>query len=384
MDNNETAAVIEVSDDDGADDNESDSSDSSSFSDNNSYSDEQTGNTVVKFLARTLKDTLTELDLSKCHISGSAVVRLNRLLRTNTVITRLTLDQNKVGDSGVRYITATLKRTNVLVELSLRHCSVGDPGARYLGRALTKNTSLERLILDFNPFRCLGVRDVVNSLQTNETLVMLSLEGIWVGVTGVNEIVAALETNETLEELYLRSCCIDGEELRRLFDGITKSGNETLRVLRVHDFVSEMTCDKMRVISESLKTNHSIFSVGFDQGSETGIFVPPNERAAFMKYHATAKGHLKTNRALALKLARSRGLSTLILLPTLPSPPAMTAEIFAMIGAMAFGYRVATRQLAVVSRRSQYECARDILTDIYKTRVVVPEPQEVTYKCLKI
>ena len=150
------------------------------------------------------KHTLT-LRLEDCHISSEGAITLGAALCKNTTLKYLNLSKNPIGKylKGVTAVAKMFVENETLKELRLHDCQISGQGACELAAALSKNTTLEILNLDCNLIGAEGTFSISDMLQYNTSLIELHLCDDSVGEEGVHQLINKLKHNQTLRKLRL-------------------------------------------------------------------------------------------------------------------------------------------------------------------------------------
>ncbi|XP_072894161.1 NACHT, LRR and PYD domains-containing protein 3-like [Hemitrygon akajei] len=168
------------------------------------------GDSGVKLVSAALRNPeckIQKLELDDVGLTDSGAEDLASALSTNPSLTELDLGYNKLGDSGVKLVSAALRNPECKIQkLGLMDVSLTDSGAEDLVSALSTNPSLTELDLSGNKLRDSGVKLVSAALRNPECKIQ-KLELVYVGLTdsGAEDLVSALSTNPSLTGLNLRS-----------------------------------------------------------------------------------------------------------------------------------------------------------------------------------
>ncbi|XP_072894240.1 NACHT, LRR and PYD domains-containing protein 3-like isoform X2 [Hemitrygon akajei] len=168
------------------------------------------GDSGVKLVSAALRNPeckIQKLGLGNVRLTDSGAEDLDSALSTNTSLTELDLSDNKLGDSGVKLVSAALRNPECKIQkLLLGDVGLTDSGAKDLAFALSTNPSLTGLNLNENKLGDSGVKLVSEALRNPECKIQ-KLELVYVGLTdsGAEDLVSALSTNPSLTGLNLRS-----------------------------------------------------------------------------------------------------------------------------------------------------------------------------------
>ncbi|XP_059815924.1 NACHT, LRR and PYD domains-containing protein 3-like [Hypanus sabinus] len=165
------------------------------------------GMKLVSAAVRNPECEIKKLWLDNVHLTDSGAEDLASTLGTNTSLTELDLSGNKLGDSGVKLVSAALRKPECKIQkLELEEVGLTDSGAEDLASTLGTNPSLTELDLSGNKLGDSGVKLLSVALRNPECKIQ-KLGLVYVGLTdsGAEDLVSALSTNQSLTGLNLRS-----------------------------------------------------------------------------------------------------------------------------------------------------------------------------------
>ncbi|EFC44532.1 predicted protein [Naegleria gruberi] len=277
--------------------------------------------------ALTTNKHILELDLSDNNLTEEISSYLGDMLKRNTVLQKFTCGNNKLGDQGISYIyqcigsnpfslvnyidlrgnrissaaayLSSVFASNRIQILNLQNNLIDEEGAKVIAFELMNNTSLKVLNLQHNKIGDKGASHIAKMLASNITLQELDLGSNRISVEGASSLVTGLKSNKSLLKLNLRSnimgdpgaymfskCLTQNsnflEELYLGFNGFTIDGavalsnmlktNNRLKKFDIQGIMLDLT--SMKIISDSLKENHSLLKLYLDIDSDSTKLAP--------------------------------------------------------------------------------------------------------------
>jgi hypothetical protein len=178
---------------------------------------------------------VTLLDLHESRSAFGTGAAVERLLRSNTVLTSLNLrlaGHFATAAGGSIALFRGLRDNTALLELDLSYCpplAAADVDA--LADALRANRTLKRLWLCCTPVEAHGAEALAAALEENSCLELLDLSSTKAGARGAAALARALAANTALRKLNLQSCYVGAAGAAALVDALQSGRNTTLHTL---------------------------------------------------------------------------------------------------------------------------------------------------------
>ena len=169
-------------------------------------------------------DTLLELNMSNCKISGEGIANIIDASKTLQV---LNVSHNIINDDEANLIGACTITS--LQKLNISHNYITGPGTMFIAQIISKNTSLQELDISHNNIQDVGSIAIGEHLKFNKTLRHLNLSCNKITDTGTISIAEALYVGTALCELNMSGNRITYDGLISLLDHIQV--NTTLKTL---------------------------------------------------------------------------------------------------------------------------------------------------------
>ena len=197
-------------------------------------------------------DTLLELNMSGCGISGESIVNI---IDANTALQVLNVSCNHMSDHEA-YLIGACTITS-LQQLNISNNNITGAGAKFIAEAISKNTSLQELDISYNNIQDYGAIAIGESLKFNKTLRRLNLSVNKITNLGTISIAEALYVDTALCELDISYNRITYEGLVSLLDHVQV--NTTLKTLWITH--NNITKSGFLHIENYIKKMHSLLVI---------------------------------------------------------------------------------------------------------------------------
>ena len=163
---------------------------------------------------RSIKSSLTVLDMSINSIGSEGLTALAAALANSTSIQDLNLDENEFSTAavGLRCLSEWLHILAIKLDvLHIRSCGINDEGLQALTAGVVNNCKV--IDLSENNFTTFGLKHLSTSLQSESCcLESLYLGNMDTGDDGAKVLARGLVGNKLLEEMFIQSSLVDKEE----------------------------------------------------------------------------------------------------------------------------------------------------------------------------
>ncbi|KCV70816.1 hypothetical protein, variant [Fonticula alba] len=146
---------------------------------------------------------LESISFINAHLSGEHLISVVHFLRSWPRLRRINFHGNIFGHDQILALVALLESAPSITDVDLTNCHLDDHAVRLLANSLDDNTSIRRLVLSANPIGVRGAARLSTMLRRNSTLEALDLSGIRMDPTSMDALAQALDVNLTLRTLLL-------------------------------------------------------------------------------------------------------------------------------------------------------------------------------------
>ena len=171
-------------------------------------------------------DTLLELNMSNCKISGEDIANIidaSKTLQvldvsynniyddeadligacTITSLQKLNISHNYITGQGATFIAQVISKNTSLQELDISHNNIQDYGSIAIGEHLKFNKTLQYINLSYNKITNLGTISIAEALYVGTALCELNMSGNRITYDGLISLLDHIQVNTTLKTLWI-------------------------------------------------------------------------------------------------------------------------------------------------------------------------------------